>query len=244
MWPLILVNFAMAKEFRTTLGPLMLYCIVPGKPGGGEPSLEPYLELAVDDLLSVDDMMVYHALEKAPLMVKIRLLYYLCDIPAFAKIMNTVGQGGISACTYCFHKGEYCNSLDKCIHLGHRRFLPKNHPFRNDGMNYADGQEPRDQPKRITPEEELDMRRNYEKAKTKSAKKEQAKASGYKTQPALSKVKGFNRSKQMSPDIMHTVADVCSTTIKLVNGTTDTVKVRKTEEFFNRYQIKSNYCSA
>ncbi len=234
MWPMLLINFAVAKEFRTTLGPLMLYCIVPGKPGGGEPNLEPYLELAVDELLSVDNMMVYHALEKAPLMIKIRILYYLCDLPAFAKIMNTVGQAGLSACTYCWHKGEYCHSLDKCIHLGHRRFLPATHPLRNDDTNFADGKEVREPPKRITPDEELKLRLDFERAKTKAARSDQVKAFGYKAQPALSKAKDFNRSKQMSPDIMHTVADVCSTTYKMVNGTTDTVKVRKTEESFKR----------
>ncbi len=165
MWPLILVNFATQKEFRTTLGPMMLYAIIPGQDGGGEPKLDVYLELAVNDLLSVDNMLVYHSLEKAPLHIKLRFLYYLCDIPAAAKMMNTAGQAGISACTYCWHKGIYNSDLDKCIHLGHRRFLPMNHPMRR-STGFADGFEIRPKPERITPEEEIKMRSDYEKATT------------------------------------------------------------------------------
>ena len=239
MWPLILVNFAMKKEFRTTLGPMMLYAIVPGKRGGGEPNLEPYLEIAIDDLLAVDNMVVHHSILNAPLRIKTRFLHYMCDIPAFAKIMNTVGQAGLSACTYCWHKGTYCTQLDKCIHLGHRRFLPENHPLRKDDTRFVDGREHRPKPSRITAEEEIKLRRDFDKSKTKKEQKERVKQYGYRSAPALSKAPDFNRSQQQSPDIMHTVGDVCSTTLKMVNGTLDSAKVRQAEESFNRYVIYS-----
>lgn len=58
---------------------------------------------------------------------------------------------------------------------------------------------------------------------------------GYREPSQLSKAPDFNRSKQQSPDIMHTVGDVCSSMISLINGKSDTIKVRRAEETQGRF---------
>ena len=55
MWPQLVVWFRLPPQIRVTLGPLMLYGIIPGS-GSSEPkSLDPYLDILVNECLSLTE---------------------------------------------------------------------------------------------------------------------------------------------------------------------------------------------
>ena len=82
----------------------MLVGIVPSN-GSQEPkSLNPYLEILVDELLELSNFRLYDAYQKAPFNCKVALLHIL-DYPGMSKVMSVVGSGGLHGCMFCSIKG-------------------------------------------------------------------------------------------------------------------------------------------
>ena len=131
MWPVLIYSWwSLPPQYRTMLDPMMLYGIIPGN-GRQEPSsLEPYMELLVDEILTMDGQDFFNSYLGAPVSVKVRLVYYYCDIPAYSKLLHLPGQAALRACPYCEAQAVYCKHLHKPIHKGNRRFLPANDPLR------------------------------------------------------------------------------------------------------------------
>ena len=76
----------------------MLVGIVPGN-GTKEPkSLDPYLEIVVDELLALSDRVVYDAYLKAPFQLKVNILFYTLDYPGIGKVFGTMGSGSYQGC--------------------------------------------------------------------------------------------------------------------------------------------------
>ena len=73
---------------------------------------------------------MYSVYDRAPVTVKVALLQYLCDIPAFSKLLHVSGHGALRSCAYCKEEGIYCKQLHKTVHLSNRRFLPADHHLR------------------------------------------------------------------------------------------------------------------
>ena len=73
----------------------MLVGIIPGN-GTKEPkSLDPYLEIVVDELLALSDRVVYDAYLKAPFQLKVNILFYTLDYPGIGKVFGTMGSGSL-----------------------------------------------------------------------------------------------------------------------------------------------------
>jgi hypothetical protein len=55
-------------------------------------------------------------------------------------LINLSGQSnkGYNACTHCFShiRGVFLKKCQKVVYLGHRRFLPTNHPVRKKGKHF------------------------------------------------------------------------------------------------------------
>lgn len=131
MWPIILTWINLPFELRQLLGPMLLVGIIPSGLRGSEPkSLEPYLELVTDEILQLTEFPVFSSYAAAPVTVKVALLQFLYDIPAFSKVFHLSGHGALRSCPYCREVGHRCKHLSKTIHLSNRRFLDSNHPLR------------------------------------------------------------------------------------------------------------------
>lgn len=63
--------------------------------------------------------------------VKVALLQFLCDIPAFFKVLHLSRQAALRSCLYCQENGYYCHHLKKTIHLSNRSLLPLDDSLRN-----------------------------------------------------------------------------------------------------------------
>lgn len=89
MWPVMLTWINLPRNIRQVLGPMLLVGIIPSGLKGCEPkTLEPYFELLTEELLELTEFPVWISYIGAPVKVKVALLQFLCDIPAFSKVLH------------------------------------------------------------------------------------------------------------------------------------------------------------
>ncbi|XP_062584302.1 uncharacterized protein LOC134246058 [Saccostrea cucullata] len=236
MWPIMLTWITLPPSIRQLLGPMLLMGIIPSGVNGSEPkSLDPYLSIVVDELLTLTEFPVYDSYRSAPTTVKVALLQYLCDIPAYSKVMHLTGHASLRSCPYCRETGHYCKHLRKTIHISNRQFLPFGHPLRSASGFAIDGQEERSKPSPYTQEEENRMRTQYELKPNKTQKANQQKSTGLKGNYILQQLPYHDRMRQMSPDGMHTLADFISHLMEMLVGKQNTQKVMSCEKSFGRF---------
>jgi hypothetical protein len=65
------------------------------------------------------------------------LFVTISDWPALSNLSGQSNKG-YNACTHCFDdiKGIFLKKCRKIVYLGHRRFLPVNHPLRKKGRHF------------------------------------------------------------------------------------------------------------
>lgn len=206
-----------------------------GKNGSEPKSLEPYLSVVVDELLSLTEFTVLNSYTSAPMTVKVTLLQYLCDIPGYSKLLHLSGHGGLRSCPYCQEHGHYCKHLRKTIHISNRTFLPSNHPLRNSEGFAVQGPDRNSRPKAYSLHEETALRDMYQQKPIKNQKQKHQKRTGLKGNYILQKLPYHNRLEQMSPDGMHTLADFISHLMEMLSGKYNGEKVLSCEKDFNRF---------
>ncbi len=105
MWPIVLTLLNFPREVRQLFSHLMLVGIIPGP---SEPTtLNPYLEVLVDEILSLVDMNVFDAYSMAPFNFKITILLHVLDYPGVGKVFHTMGSGAYQGCMWCDGEGKH-----------------------------------------------------------------------------------------------------------------------------------------
>ena len=235
MWPIILTWINLPVRIRQHFGPMLLMGIIPSGKNGSEPkSMEPYFEILTEELLALCECPMRAAYCDAPVTVKVALLQFLCDIPAFSKVLHLSGQAALRSCPYCQEVGHYCHHLRKTIHLSNRSFLPVKDKLRgSDGFGLKERDSNIPQP--YTFQEERKQRQVYDSLPNITQKKKHQKETGLKGTYSFMKLPYHDRVKQMQPDGMHTIADFISHLMDMLTGSHDTTAVRKCEKSFNRF---------
>ncbi len=106
MWPIMITLLNLPSHLRTSFNNIWLVGIIPPN-GPKEPlTLDPYLEIVVDEILSLSNKKVYNAYTSAPLELKVHILLYVLDYPAIGKVFNTLGSGAYQGCMWCEIQGE------------------------------------------------------------------------------------------------------------------------------------------
>eukprot|EP00111_Clytia_hemisphaerica_P008665 TCONS_00025353-protein len=210
MWPLMVQILNWPPKFRKSFAEIQLLGIVPGH-GTAEPkNLEPYLEVFVDEMKELSNCSMYVNAEWRE--VKVKLLQYVFDFPAIAKVMHTQAQGGLSACPWCQNKGKHCKTCSKTLYLGSRKFLKTDSPLRKSSLFPGDKDEMAEPPKAYTKEKQLELRHQYEQNKNKSQKDKFTKENRVKGEYAFMKLPYHGFTDDYQSDGMYTVKCVVSTT--------------------------------
>ena len=76
------------------------------------------------------------------------------DFPAYGHLSGWVTKGKM-ACPCCNDKTDYQSWRNKIGYMGHRRFLPDNHVWRNDGKKFNGTVERRLKPRELSGDEIL-----------------------------------------------------------------------------------------
>ena len=125
----------------------------PRQPGN---DIDVYLQPLVDDLKTLweDGVEVYDAYKQESFTLRVVLLWTINDFLAYGNLSGCAVKG-YYACPIC---GEETNSCrlkhsKKNVYMGHRRFLPLNHPFRRQKKAFDDQQELRPPPKPLSGEQ-------------------------------------------------------------------------------------------
>ncbi|KAL3654822.1 hypothetical protein CASFOL_000608 [Castilleja foliolosa] len=162
------------------------------------------------------------------------ILWTINDFPAYGDLSGWSTKGYM-ACPSC-NKGTYSVRLRKKIcYMGHRRSLPKDHPWRKDRKHFNGKREDAEAPKSLTGEDVLSQleklpKRIPGKHSTKNIKRGEEELNWTK-RSILFELPYWNKLKlRHNLDVMHTENDICESilgTLMNVEGKTkDTVKAR------------------
>ena len=191
MWPINLTVLNLPRNIRNVFGNFWLVGTVPGN-GNKEPnSLDPYLDILVDELLAISNKEMFDAYQgaRAPFNLKVDILMYVLDYPGISKVFNILGANAYQACAWCEIEGKhifigmhlyvllcsclpivgtYFSELHKMTYLDSRRFLPFDSSLRKDSRNYpSKSEETRPAPSRRVYSIMKDVHTAYYLAKTK-----------------------------------------------------------------------------
>ena len=118
MWPLMLPILNLPVALRKSVGGILLVGVIPGNGRKEAFHIDPYIELIVDELLTLSECNIFHkGYMNAPINVKSKLLQFVLDFPGIAKVMQQPGQVATKPCPWCDIKGEYSRKLGKTIYL-------------------------------------------------------------------------------------------------------------------------------
>ena len=113
IWPITLDMLNLPREVRYLFGRLLLGGIIPGN-GTKEPySLQPYLDILVDELLFLSGQQFYDSYKRSSFTMKCEIPSYVLDYPGVFKVLNSVCSGGYKACAWCEKQEKF--SLNTCI---------------------------------------------------------------------------------------------------------------------------------
>lgn len=188
---------------------LLLVGIISSQTRGKEPKhLDPFLEVLVDEILSLSSCKIYDAYRKATLHVKVNIMIYILDYQGLGKLFRLTGTGSYRGCGWCLQKGQYCKHLHKVVYPENRDFLPANHKLRKDHQNFLDHvEETREKPTYCTFSQDVSFHKAYGNEKNTVHSSRIAAGTGCREMYVLAvKSPSFNRIEQTVPDAMHTIA--------------------------------------
>lgn len=131
-WPVMLIPYNLPPWICMKETSLILSMIIPGPASPGN-DIDIYLQPLIDELLQLwDGVDTFDASSQEIVPLKAALLWTLNDFPALAYLYgwSTSGKYGCPSCgpsTRSFH----LNKSTKLCYMGHRRWLPQGHVFRN-----------------------------------------------------------------------------------------------------------------
>ena len=154
-WPVLIVTYNLPPWLCMKRKFMMLSLLISGPRQPGS-DIDVYLAPLVDDLKTLWEVGVetYDAHEQEFFTLKTILLWTINDFPAYGNLSGCATKG-YYACPIC---GEETNSQwlkhgNKNSYIGHRRFLPCNHPLRKQKKAFNGEQEFRLPPKELTGDE-------------------------------------------------------------------------------------------
>ena len=255
MWPIVLSLLNLPINIRTKPSSLFLVGIIPGKREAK--NVDPYLELVTDELLDLPNHELYDSYKQEWFKPYGTVMLHILDYPGQNKVFKTTGMlmfhknsemfiptiyfsysgaGSYSGCCYCKVRGEYSQSLNKMVYLGHRSFLHKNDPLHADECHFPHRKDSKSKPERKTMEFIDQAIVKFMNASTKKERLKLVQSDGCKGKYILRKLPFHDRFLSMPVEPMHLIKDIIEHIVKLLGGFEDSVKVRNEEQTRNRFR--------
>ena len=241
MWPILLSIDNFPAAVRKTSAGTILAGVVPAGSKGQEPkSLEPYLEILVDEMKAMENTTMKDHRGK-DISVKVKILRYVLDFPAIGKVLHLPGSAmSVRACPFCQIRGRWC-CKNRMLFVNNRRLLPEDHPLRLETDCHIDGKsEEREPPSPPPTNEEISrLRQQYDQLKSTSAKEKYTKLHGVKGEYVLMQLPDHGFQHQIGPDIMHTLKNAGTTLCRIMGGQISGDVIDAVEEEFRGVSSKS-----
>ena len=104
-WLIVLTLLNLPRQIRYHHGNMLLLGIIPGNDRREVANLSPFLEVVVDELLSMNSMILYDGYLKEEFALKRNIINYVLDYLGIGKVMNVSGSGAYQGCLWCGLKG-------------------------------------------------------------------------------------------------------------------------------------------
>jgi len=148
-WPVTLCMFNLPPWLCLKRKFIMMPVLIEGPKEPGN-DIDVFLQPLMDDLLLLwkeEGVRVWDEYKQESFNLRALLFVCINDWPALAKLS---GQSNMEymACTHCYDETDsiYLKHCKKCVYMGHRRFLPTDHPLRTEGKHFKGEPETRPKP--------------------------------------------------------------------------------------------------
>lgn len=241
MWPIVLGQLNLPRKIRYRFENLLLVGIIPSQTKGKEPyNIDPFLEVLIDEVISLCSCKLYDAYKKAPFDLKVEVMIHVLDYQGIGKVFSLSATGSYRGCGWCMQKGQYCDHLHKIVYPGNRRFLPRDNVLRKDRCHFPDKcEESKTKPPCRNFSQDKAFHKAYDNGQNNSHKAKITTGTGCRGMYVFaSKYPGFDRVEQTLPDTMHTVAVQVKHLIKCIAGKApeDSHAVRMQEKEIGRFK--------
>ena len=106
MWPIMLCLINLPRNIRNNFNNIFLVGIIPANNKREARNIHPYLEVLVDELLSLSNYKIYDAYRQAEVNLKVEILFYVLDYLGVGKLFNLNGAEAYKGCLWCDVKGN------------------------------------------------------------------------------------------------------------------------------------------
>jgi len=115
MWPITLTVLNLPREVRNTAGAMFLVGIIPGRK---EPHhMDPYLQLLVDEIKSLNSTEMYDAYRKEMFKVQAAIPLFVLDYPGLNKVFKCQGMEGMYNTSSYIPKAYMYICMYTCIYI-------------------------------------------------------------------------------------------------------------------------------
>nr|XP_016477883.1 PREDICTED: uncharacterized protein LOC107799304 [Nicotiana tabacum] len=129
IWPVVLATYNLPPWDCMKNPYFMMTLLIPG-PKYPDNDIDVYLQPMVEELKELwDGVETYDAHSKSNFLMRVAIMWTINDFPSYENLSGWSTKGKL-ACPCC-HKDTQSTSLrSKLCYMGHRRFLPMDHPWR------------------------------------------------------------------------------------------------------------------
>ena len=156
-WPILMVIYNLPPWLCMKRKFMMLSLLISGPRQPGN-DIDVYLAPLIEDLITLWEVgvQVYDAHQQEFFTLRAVLLWTINDFPAYGNLSGCTVKG-YYGCPICGEETYSCRLKHgkKNSYTGHRRFLPRNHPYRKQKKAFDGKQEFRSPPQILTGEEIL-----------------------------------------------------------------------------------------
>jgi len=148
-WPVTLCIFNLPPWLCMKRKFIMMPILIQGPKEPGN-DIDVYLRPLIDELLLLwkeEGVAIWDEYKQEEFKIRALLFVTINDWPALANLSGQSNKG-YKACTHCYEETDcmYLKNSRKCVYMGHRRFLPVDHPLRNEGKHFNGQPENRAKP--------------------------------------------------------------------------------------------------
>ena len=126
MWPIMVTVLNLPKTCRNNFENVMLAGIIPANNKEEPKSVDPYVEVLVDELLGLCETTFYDGFREEEFLFRLQLHNYVLDYPGLNKVFCCAGSGALQGCMWCDERGEPV-IITQLKSLGYRK-IPKISP--------------------------------------------------------------------------------------------------------------------
>ena len=106
MWPIMLSVLNWPKVCRNLFENVMLVGVIPANGKGEAKSVDPYLEVVVDEIMTLSENLFYDGYRDEQFCFRVHLHNYVLDYPGLNKVFCCSGAGALQGCMWCETIGE------------------------------------------------------------------------------------------------------------------------------------------